>query len=308
MSRVGAMRIETLLSAVVAVLLIVGGYAWNRGTVRRSVPSTRTANVDSKPGGTTESAASAASSTSSAIALNAKTAASPNGTVPQPDSSETDKPRRLANGPLFDGKSLAGWHVADKINFDMHGKVAVEDGAIRMAPGQPATGIVWVGDEAKTSSSDGKSSASDAKKSPTVPFPRVNYELRLEAMRTEGNDFFCGLTFPIGEEYCTLIIGGWGGGVVGLSNVDNYSAVENETTDYRDFKDNTWYRIRLRVTAGKVEVWIDDESVIDLETKGKKFSIWWEQEPMRPFGIATWYTGTAIRNVVLSSVRDRAAK
>ena len=38
----------------------------------------------------------------------------------------------------------------------------------------------------------------------------MDYELRLEAKRVEGGDFFCGLTFPVGKEYCTLILGGWG--------------------------------------------------------------------------------------------------
>ena len=58
----------------------------------------------------------------------------------------------------------------------------------------------------------------------TADFPREDYEVSLEARRLEGTDFFCGLTFPVGKEPCTLIIGGWGGTTVGLSNVDDYSA------------------------------------------------------------------------------------
>lgn len=175
---------------------------------------------------------------------------------------------------LFDGKSLKGWKAASKFDFEKHGKVAVVDGELRMAAGQPATGVVC---QAK--------------------LPRDNYELTLEAKRVEGGDFFCGLTFPVGKEHCTLIVGGWGGGVIGLSNVDNTSAVENETTGYQAFKSNQWYKIRLRVTPKRIEAWIDKKQVVELEREDRKFSVWWEQEPMRPLGIANWNTGSALRKI-----------
>ncbi|MFP6665708.1 MAG: DUF1080 domain-containing protein [Pirellulales bacterium] len=180
------------------------------------------------------------------------------------------------SGTLFDGKSLAGWRVADKFDFSQHGKVAVREGRIEMQAGGPETGIVR-----------------------TDKPPRLNYELSLEAMRISGNDFFCGLTFPVKNEHCTLIVGGWGGTLVGLSNVDGIAANENETTTFADFKNKQWYRIRLRVTASNIDIWIDDRRMIQLETTDRKFNIWWEQEPMRPLGIATWYTGAALRNIKL---------
>lgn len=179
-------------------------------------------------------------------------------------------------GTLFDGKSLAGWRVADKFDFSQHGKVTVREGRIEMQAGGPETGIVR-----------------------TDKPPRLNYELSLEAMRISGNDFFCGLTFPVKNEHCTLIVGGWGGTLVGLSNVDGIAANENETTTFVNFKNKQWYRIRLRVTASNIDIWIDDRRMIQLETTDRKFNIWWEQEPMRPLGIATWYTGTALRNIKL---------
>ncbi len=184
--------------------------------------------------------------------------------------------RQVRERPLFDGKTLKGWRVVDQFDFARHGKVTVEDGAIVMAPGQAGTGIAWKG-----------------------PFPRDRYEVSLEAMRTEGNDFFCGITFPVGKQYCTLILGGWGGSVVGLSNIDGQAADENETTQAETFQKNRWYHVRLRVTPQAIEVWLDKESIIRVDRKDREFSIWWEQEPMRPFGIASWYTGAKLRKVTL---------
>jgi len=182
---------------------------------------------------------------------------------------------------LFDGKTLTGWKIADKFTFDAHGDVRVRDGKIELAAGSPATGIVWAGQP-----------------------PRRDYELSLEAMRTDGSDFFCGVTFPVGKEYCSLIIGGWGGGLVGLSNVDSIAANENETTNYQEFEENKWYRIRLRVVTGRIDVWIDNQQVIKLETANRGFDIWWEQEPMRPLGIATWYTGAAFRDISIRRLAE----
>lgn len=180
---------------------------------------------------------------------------------------------------LFDGRSLAGWRVIEQQDFADHGEVGVEDGRIVMRPGSPATGIAWKGE-----------------------FPRSDYEVSLEAMRVEGSDFFCGMTFPVGESYCTLIVGGWGGSVVGLSNVDGYSAAENETTRIIDAESNRWYAIRLQVTETHVRVWIDGEPTVELERSDRRFSIWWEQEPVRPFGIASWHTGTALRAIRLTKL------
>ena len=102
----------------------------------------------------------------------------------------------------------------------------------------------------------------------------------------------------------TLIVGGWGGGATGLSNVDGVSAIENETATFRSYKQNQWYKIRLRVTHDKILAWIDDKEIIDLDTENRSFSIWWEQEPLRPLGIATWYTQAALRNIRLTRLEE----
>ncbi|MFO0911553.1 MAG: DUF1080 domain-containing protein [Pirellulales bacterium] len=181
-----------------------------------------------------------------------------------------------ADRVLFDGKSLDGWKIADQFDFADHGAVEVKDGLLVLTKGDPATGIVR-----------------------TDELPKIDYELQLEARRTDGRDFFCGLTFPIRDSFATLIVGGWGGGVIGVSNIDGASAAENSTSTFREFEANRWYKIRLRVTTAELSMWLDDKRVIQHPLGEHKFNVWWEMEPMRPLGIATWHTSAELRNVRL---------
>ena len=174
---------------------------------------------------------------------------------------------------LFDGKSLDGWEIT---NFGPQGPVYVSGGEIILGMGDGCTGITW-------------------KKA----FPRTNYEVSLDAKRVAGNDFFCGLTFPVGKSPCSLIIGGWGGATVGLSNINGKDAAENETTSIRNFDKNRWYHIRLTVTDNFIKSWIDSTIVIDFAIGDKKLSIRPEVELSRPFGIASWNTTSALRNIRL---------
>jgi len=182
--------------------------------------------------------------------------------------------------PIFNGTDLTGWRIIAEYDFEEHGKVYEKDGTIILEEGSPMTGIAWTGD-----------------------FPKDDYEVALEAMRVTGSDFFCGMTFPIGTSWLTLIVGGWGGMVVGLSNIDGLNASENQTTQGVIFELGRWYHIRLRVTAAEVEAWINDEKMIDLPRAHHKFDIWWEQEPVKPFGVTSWHTGAALRNIMLRRLR-----
>ena len=115
---------------------------------------------------------------------------------------------------LFDGKSLEGWKITE---FGGEGEVKVEEGQIVMKMGQPLTGITWkAGDQ----------------------LPKDNYEITLSAMKRKGDDFFCCLTFPVGDSHASFVVGGWAGTVVGLSNIDGLDASENETTKYEKFDAN----------------------------------------------------------------------
>lgn len=175
---------------------------------------------------------------------------------------------------LFDGLSLAGWQVTD---FGGHGEVKVEKGLLSLGMGAMLTGVNLV---------------------KTNDLPKLNYEVGLDAMKVDGSDFFCALTFPVGESCCSLIVGGWGGAVVGISSLDSLDASENETTKWMSLEQKRWYRVRVRVTKGKIEVWIGKEKVIDANVAGKRISVRpGEIELSQPFGIATYQTTAALRDI-----------
>jgi hypothetical protein len=182
---------------------------------------------------------------------------------------------------LIDGQTLKGWTIVDEADFRHHGKVHVERGQMILEAGAPATGI-------------------RLKAEP----PRGDYELSLMAKRVNGSDFFCGLTFPVGESQCTWIVGGWGGGVVGLSNVNGRHAAENETGTHFEFKNGQWYELRLRVTKLSIDAWVDDKQVVQLARKDRKFDIWIEQQPLAPLGIAAWQTEAAFKQIRIRSLKD----
>ncbi len=173
---------------------------------------------------------------------------------------------------LFDGKTLNGWRISD---FAGKGPVRVEDSKLILEMGT-MTGVTYTND-----------------------VPTMNYEISVEAMRVDGSDFFCGLTFPVGNDPCSLIVGGWGGGVVGLSSLDGQDAANNETTQYINFEKGRWYKVRLRVMPNKIQAWIDDDKVIDADTTDRRISIRLEVEESRPLGFASWSTTAALRNIYL---------
>lgn len=174
--------------------------------------------------------------------------------------------------PLYDGQSLKGWK---NIGFGGEGEVKVEKGEIILNTGDPLTGIV-------IEKADG--------------LPKDNYEITLQANKLDGDDFFCGLTFPVQDSHASLICGGWGGGLVGISSLDGMDASENETTGYKKFDANKWYTIRVRVAGGKLQAWIDKEQFVDVELKGKKISTRFEVDVTKPLGISTYRTKSAIRD------------
>jgi hypothetical protein len=172
---------------------------------------------------------------------------------------------------LFDGKELGKWKSTP---FGGEGEVAVEDGQIILPMGNDMTGITWQGE-----------------------FPRTSYEVSAEAMKIDGHDFFCGLTFPVGADPCSLILGGWGGSVSGLSNIDGRDASDNQTTKVISYQNNEWYRVKLRVTGERVQAWLNGTPIVDLELAGHRIGIRPEVELSKPLGFSTWRTKGALRNL-----------
>jgi Domain of Unknown Function (DUF1080) len=182
---------------------------------------------------------------------------------------------------LFDGKSLAGWQITE---FAARGMVSCESGVVNVNMGDGLSGINWTNDA-----------------------PKVNYEVALDAMRVQGSDFFCGLTFPVKDSYCSLILGGWGGAVTGLSSIDGEDASENQTTQFIKFDSGRWYRVRVRVTEKKIEAWLDEKKIVDLETAGRQISLrFGDIEQSKPLGIATYQTTAALREIKMRRLESGA--
>lgn len=176
--------------------------------------------------------------------------------------------------PIFDGKTLTNWQST---KFAGEGAVKVENGQIILEAGRSLTGITWIGPE----------------------LPTTNYEIALQAMRVEGSDFFAGVTFPVADSFCSLILGGWGGTVVGLSSINGMDASENETSQSVRFESGRWYDIRIRVTPARIEAWLDERQIINQSLEGNKVGTRFEVEPSQPLGVASWQTKAALRDVRL---------
>ena len=172
---------------------------------------------------------------------------------------------------LLPDEGLEGWEASD---FGSQGEVRRDGKLLVLEKGHPLTGINY-----------------------KLAFPKENYELEFSAQRIEGNDFLCGLTFPVADEFCSFIGGGWGGGVVGLSSVDGYDAAENATSLYYTFENKRWYKFRLRVDSKNITGWIDDKEVIQQEREGHKFSTRIEVYVSRPLGLCAFSSKVALRDL-----------
>ena len=197
--------------------------------------------------------------------------------VPKGATEEKNAKEKDAGEPIFDGKSLDGWKETD---FAGKGKVKVQGGELVLGHGEMLTGVTY----------DGKP-------------PKNNYEISLEAKRVDGSDFFCGLTFPVGDEFCSLILGGWGGSLCGLSCLDDSDASENKTTYFEKFESGKWHTVRVRVTDAKIEAWVNGERTVNVDREGIKFSVRWEIELSRPLGLATYQTTAALRDIRLKKIK-----
>jgi hypothetical protein len=193
----------------------------------------------------------------------------------------------LLLGPLScfaqsEWQPLIGWQATP---FKNHATPVFENKDITLPFGQPMTGITRPA-TAKTA------------------FPTLNYEIRWEATRTTGNDFFSSLTFPVADSFCTLVTGGWGGDIVGLSSIDGWDASENETRTYFNFENKRWYKFRLRVEANRIQAWIDEKSVVDLAINGRNIGL--RREDMKlttPLGFLSYNSTGILRNIEYRSLK-----
>jgi hypothetical protein len=173
---------------------------------------------------------------------------------------------------LFDGKTLDGWK---KVATYKAGAVKVEDGALVLEAGGPITIVA--------------STRSD--------LPTTDFELAYEAKRIVGEDFFAAATFPVGKSFLTLVNGGWGGGVTGLSSINGADASENETRRFVKYQNNTWYRFRVQVTDDVIRCWVDDKEIFAVNHRGQELKTRIETRPSQPLGFATYRSTGAVRSI-----------
>ena len=172
---------------------------------------------------------------------------------------------------LLSERTRGSWRTAD-----FAGGAAPEwvNGQLVLPAGSTLTGALWTG-----------------------PLPTGAYEIELEAMRIEGKDIFCGLTFPVGSSAASLVLGGWGGSLCGISSIDSLDASENSTTRVIEFQNGTWSRVQVRVTADRIEAWLDGESLVDVSIEGHRLDTRWEMRHAKPLGVASYQTRAAVRGL-----------
>jgi len=180
---------------------------------------------------------------------------------------------------LLDGKTLEGWEA---VHYGGEGEPYVKDGALilPMATTGVMTGVRWVGGD----------------------LPVNNYVIYYEARRVAGNDIFAGLTFPYKDTYASLVIGGWGGIVNGLSSIDGYDASGNETTQLFSLRDDQWYPVRLIVTNDSIHAFAGEEKVVEIATTGKHIHL---RSDILDTGLTLWtYLSTGeIRNFRIKKLK-----
>lgn len=161
------------------------------------------------------------------------------------------------------------------------GQVLLQDGEIALHPGQPMTGVRF-----------------DAWQSAGLPLSR--YAIEYEAMRVEGNDFFGTVTFPVNDAHVSLVVGGWGGTLVGISMIDDMDASENNTRGNARFEKHRWHKVRIEVRDDDLRAWIDDKLFVNTSIKGRKLGLrTGDIEKCAPFGFASYATHSRIRGVLI---------
>lgn len=179
---------------------------------------------------------------------------------------------------LLSDEFASSWKAA---GIPDEGGTTIKEGEITLQAGQPMTGARFAAWE-------------------TAKLPRSRYAIEFEAMRVDGNDFFGTVTFPVNDSHVSLIIGGWGGTLVGISSIDDMDASENNTRGNAHFKNNAWHKVRIEVREDDLRAWINDKLFVNVSTKGHKLGLRpGDIEKCIPFGFASHATQARVRGVIV---------
>jgi hypothetical protein len=107
----------------------------------------------------------------------------------------------------------------------------------------------------------------------------------------------------VADKPCTLVLGGWGGTLCGLSTIDYYDARKTHD-DVLFIQKQTWYHVRLRVAP------IASPHGSTGAACGPRHHRPEDRHPAemdlcQPLGIATWVTTGAIRSIHLTKLPIR---
>ena len=189
----------------------------------------------------------------------------------------------LRKWEMLAADQLGHWKAAEMPDA---GKAEVRDVEAVMAPGGPMTGLRydnWQGGG----------------------LPVRDYAVTCEAMRVDGGDFFASITFPVRsiETCATFIVGGWGGGLAGISSIDGQDAADNSTRSEQRFENGKWYRLKLEVREDEIKAWIDDRIVINTSIKGRTVAMRPGYiEKCAPFGLATFGSTGRVRSLIVQDL------
>jgi hypothetical protein len=176
---------------------------------------------------------------------------------------------------------LAMWTPA---GIPGEGECGARDGVLYVGAGQPMSGVRFDGDWEE------------------LRLPVTDYDLEFESRRVDGEDFFATCTFPVGalDRCVSLVLGGWGGGLVGISSIDHYDASQNQTRSEKAFENGVWYRVRIAVRDDEIAVWIDGRPVARVATRGRHLGLRpGDIDHCAPLGFASWATDGEVRAVMM---------
>lgn len=185
---------------------------------------------------------------------------------------------------LQEASLLAHWQPA---GIDQSGDLQLAPGEFTLGAGKPMTGTrftAWA----------------------QLHLPVTDYAVEFEAMRVSGQDFFGALTFPVRsiDTCATLVTGGWGGGLVGISSIDEQNASENSTRGEHQFVNGQWYKFRLEVRDDELKTWLDGRLVINASIKARTISLRpGDIEKCAPFGLATYMTTGKVKNLIVQELK-----
>jgi hypothetical protein len=180
--------------------------------------------------------------------------------------------------PLLDAPHAAFWRPS---GMEHQGEALLKNGEITTGIGAPMTGITFTAWE-------------------SLGIPRDHYLIEYETLRAEGGDFFGSITFPVRDSGLTFIMGGWGGGLTGVSSIDGLDASENMTRGHFDFQNQRWYRVRVELRDETLTITIDERLFVKVSLKGRQTSLrYGEISKCLPLGFASYLTTAHIRRLIV---------